>query len=164
MLYISLLKPGSGPVPGGLLNQKSLLWGNLTSSWQYWDDLKGWDMLVSEGDGFQWCPEVIPLSTEGFSALTHWLSKRLWQESSRSVVPENMGASFLSTDISHIPMFLMTDVSKQAWINTFSVDTYFKRNRVNLWSVNSDSWYLFLKLSFAPAFKHVCPEETVGSQ
>lgn len=40
-LYISLLEPGSGPVPGGLLDQKSLLWENLASSWQYWDDLRG---------------------------------------------------------------------------------------------------------------------------
>lgn len=54
---------------------------------------------MSGGDGFQWCPEVIPLFTEGFSALTHWLSRRLWQKSSRSVVPENMDASFLSADI-----------------------------------------------------------------
>lgn len=69
---------------------------------------------MSGGVGFQWCPEVIPPFTEGFSALTHWLSGRLWQKSSRSVVPENMGASFLSTDISHTPMFLMIDMSKQA--------------------------------------------------
>lgn len=112
-------------------------------------------MLVSGGDGFWWCPEVIPLLTKGFSALTHWLSRRLWQKSSGSVVPENMDASSLSTDTSRIPMLLLMDVSKQAWINTFSVYTYFKRNRVNLWSVNSDTWYLFLKLSFAPAFKRL---------
>lgn len=69
---------------------------------------------MSVGEGFQWCPEVIPPFTEGFSALAHWLSRKFWQKSSRSVVPESMDASLLSTDISHIPMFLMMDMSKQA--------------------------------------------------
>lgn len=69
---------------------------------------------MSGGDGFWWCPEVIPLLTKGFSALTHWLSRRLWQKSSGSVVPENMDASSLSTDTSRIPMLLLMDVSKQA--------------------------------------------------
>lgn len=155
------------PIPGGLLDQNSSLWGNLASSWQYWDDLRGGIeacLCLEVMDGFQWCPEVIPLFTKGISALTCWLSRRLWQKSSGSVVPANMDASFLSTDTSHIPMLLVMDVSKQAWINTFSVYTYFKRIGVNLWSVNSDMWYLFLKLSFAPVIKLVCPEETVGTQ
>lgn len=35
---------------------------------------------MSGDDGFQWCPEVIPLFSDAVSALTHWLSRRLWQK------------------------------------------------------------------------------------
>lgn len=99
------------------MDQNSSLWGNLASSWQYWDDLRGGIeacLCLEVMDGFQWCPEVISLFTKGISALTYWLSRRLWQKSSGSVVPANMDASFLSTDTSHIPMLLVMDVSKQA--------------------------------------------------
>lgn len=47
------------------------------------------------------CLEV-RFAPKDFGALTHWLCRRFLAKSSRSVVPDNMDASFLSA-VSHAP-------------------------------------------------------------